>query len=209
MTKEDKLLFDEIEDHLLTDEKPSLYLKKILDEGKLSKYPFSMIGELSEVEQNPKYHPEGNVFIHTVMVVDEGALIRDKSKNKKEFMWALLLHDIGKKPTTKIRNGKLTSYNHDIEGKKMVIKFFEYFKQEKSFISEVSNLVRWHMQSLFVIKNLSFKNIEGMLHDVDRNEIVLVCRADRLGRGNMNADERNSVLNDINKFKTTILEYGK
>lgn len=55
-----------------------------------------MIGDLQDVEQNPKYHPEGNVFIHTMMVIDEGAINREKSNDKRAFMWSLLLHDVGK-----------------------------------------------------------------------------------------------------------------
>lgn len=206
MNNEENLLYKEIEHHLLNDEKPSIYIKQVLSEGKLDKYPFSVIGDLKEVEQNPKYHPEGNVFIHTMMVVDEGAQVRDKSKNKRAYMWSLLLHDIGKKPTTKMRKGKLTSYNHDTVGKRMAVEFLENFNEEESFIEEVTSLIRWHMQSLFVIKDSSFKNVSEMLKDVDKDEIVLVSRADRLGRGNMNKSERNEVLNDIKKFKNVLEE---
>ena len=141
-----------------------------------------MIKDLQDVEQNPKFHPEGNVFIHTMMVVDEGAKIREKSTNKRAFMWALLLHDIGKKPTTKIRKGRLTSYDHDIVGADMTKKFLTYFNEEENFINEVTALVRWHMQSLFVTKNLKFQNIGGMLEEVNINEIVLVSLSDRLGQ---------------------------
>ena len=118
-----KDLYYEIEKHLLNDDKPSVYLNKLLKEGVLDKYPFSMIKDLQDVEQNPKFHPEGNVFVHTIMVVDEGAKNRDKSNNKRAFMWSLLLHDIGKKPTTKIRKGRLTSYDHDIVGADMTRAF--------------------------------------------------------------------------------------
>ncbi len=70
MTENEKKIFLDIEDHLLNDRKPSLYLKELLNDGTFSKYPFSVIGDLKAVEQNPKYHPEGNVFNHTMMVVD-------------------------------------------------------------------------------------------------------------------------------------------
>ena len=161
----------------------------VLKEGALDKYPFSMIKDLQDVEQNPKFHPEGNVFIHTIMVVDEGAKNREKSNNKRAFMWSLLLHDIGKKPTTKVRKGRLTSYDHDIVGADMTKKFLTYFNEEESFIAEVTALVRWHMQSLFVTKNLKFQNISNMLEDVKINEIVLVSLSDRLGRGNLDSTE--------------------
>lgn len=199
-----KEIFSKIEEHLLNDDKPSIYLKEALNEGLFDNYPLSMILELNDVPQNPKFHPEGNVFIHTMMVVDEGAKNREKSKNKRVFMWALLLHDIGKKPTTKIRKGRLTSYDHDSVGADMTIEFLTYFNQDKNFMTRVSALVRWHMQSLFVTKNLKFQNINGMLGDVEVNEIALVSLSDRLGRGNLDYNEIKNTRIEIDKFKEKI-----
>ena len=200
----DKELFLEIEQHLINDSKPSIFLEETLNSKKLDNYPFSMIKELQEVDQNPKFHPEGNVFIHTMMVIDEGAKVRERSLNKRAFMWALLLHDIGKKPTTKIRKGKLTSYNHDIVGADMVRKFLSYFNEEESFIEEVRTLVRWHMQSLFVTKNLKYQNVDAMLEEVNINEIVLVSLSDRLGRGNLKSNEIRETEEQINIFKNKL-----
>ena len=205
----DKEIFLDIEKHLLNDDKPSIYLIELLKEGTLDKYPFSMIKDLQSVDQNPKFHPEGNVFIHTMMVVDEGAKNREKSNNKRAFMWSLLLHDIGKKPTTKVRKGRLTSYDHDIVGADMTKKFLTYFNEEESFIAEVTGLVRWHMQSLFVTKNLKFQNISNMLEEVKINEIVLVSLSDRLGRGNLDSTEINNTKIEINKFEEKISNFYK
>ena len=143
--------FLEIEKHLLNDEKPSIYLNEQVENGDFDEYPLSMIKDLLTVEQNPIYHPEGDVFIHAMMVVDEGATVRERSKDKKAFMWALLLHDLGKKPTTKLRKGKLTSYNHDTVGAKMAREFLEYFNQDEVFINKVISLVRWHHQALLMM----------------------------------------------------------
>lgn len=205
----DKEIFSSIEEHLLNDDKPSIFLKEALNDKLLDNYPFSMIKELQDVDQNPKYHPEGNVFIHTMMVIDEGAKNRVKSKSKRAFMWALLLHDIGKKPTTKFRKGKLTSYNHDIVGADMTIKFLEYFNEAEKFIDEVRGLVRWHMQSLFVTKDMRFKNIDDMLKDVDINEIFLVSLSDRLGRGNLNYKEIDDTRSEMKKFKDKISNFSR
>lgn len=205
----DKELFLEIEQHLLNDNKPSIYLEETLRSSRLDNYPFLMIKELEEVEQNPKFHPEGNVFIHTMMVIDEGAKVRERSLNKRAFMWALLLHDIGKKPTTKIRKGKLTSYNHDIVGADMAREFLSYFNEEKNFIQEVIALVRWHMQSLFVTKNLKYQNVDSMLEEVNIKDIVLVSLSDRLGRGNLKFDEIRETEKQISIFKEHIIKASK
>lgn len=205
----DKEIFLDIEQHLLNDNKPSNYLEEALKNHLLDNYPFSMIKDLQEVDQNPKYHPEGNVFIHTMMVVDEGAKHREKSRDKRVFMWSLLLHDIGKKPTTKLRKGRLTSYNHDIVGADMTVKFLEYFNQDEAFIEEVRGLVRWHMQSLFVTKDMKFQNIGDMLKDVNINEIILVSLSDRLGRGKLDYKEIEDTRVQIKKYKEKLSSFKK
>ncbi|AGX45407.1 HDIG domain-containing metalloprotein [Clostridium saccharobutylicum] len=206
---DDKDIFLNIEQHILNDEKPSDFFYRELDKGTLHTYPFSMIEELNDVPQNPKFHPEGNVFIHTMMVVDEGAKNRNRSKHKRAFMWALLLHDIGKKPTTKMRKGRMTSYNHDVVGERMAREFLEHFNEEQSFIDEVSALVRWHMQSLFVTKDMKFQNMESMLKEVDIDEIVLVALCDRLGRGRLSKGEIQETKDQVNYFEQKLRSFKK
>lgn len=209
MNDKDYEIFLQIENHLLHDKKPSIFLTKLANENVLDNYPFSIIGDLRYVKQNPKYHPEGNVFIHTMMVIDEGAANRDKSDDKRAFMWALLLHDVGKKPTTKMRKGRLTSYDHDKVGKGIAEKFLEYFNLDQNFIDKVTGLVRWHMQSLFVTKDSRFQNIGEMLEDVEIDEIVRVALADRLGRGNVDKQVREQTISDIHKFEEKLINYEK
>ncbi|WP_271812764.1 HDIG domain-containing metalloprotein [Clostridium beijerinckii] len=205
----EKEIFLNIEEHLISDDKPSIYLENALKNHDLDNYPFSMISDLRDVDQNPKFHPEGNVFIHTMMVIDQGALNRERSRDKRVFMWALLLHDIGKKPTTKLRKGRLTSYNHDSVGAEMAREFLTYFNMEENFIDEVRGLVRWHMQSLFVTKDMKFQNIGDMLRDVDINEIFLVSLSDRLGRGNLDHIEINKTKEEVRKFKEKITDFKR
>ncbi|ALB43863.1 MULTISPECIES: HDIG domain-containing metalloprotein [Clostridium] len=205
----EKEIFLNIEERLISDDKPSIYLENALKNHNLDNYPFSMISDLRDVDQNPKFHPEGNVFIHTMMVIDQGAVNRERSRDKRVFMWALLLHDIGKKPTTKLRKGRLTSYNHDSVGAEMAREFLTYFNMEENFIDEVRGLVRWHMQSLFVTKDMKFQNIGDMLRDVDINEIFLVSLSDRLGRGNLDHIEINKTKEEVRKFKEKITDFKR
>ncbi|GEP65714.1 phosphohydrolase [Clostridium beijerinckii] len=205
----EKEIFLNIEERLISDDKPSIYLENALKNHNLDNYPFSMISDLRDVDQNPKFHPEGNVFVHTMMVIDQGAVNRERSRDKRVFMWALLLHDIGKKPTTKLRKGRLTSYNHDSIGAEMAREFLTYFNMEENFIDEVRGLVRWHMQSLFVTKDMKFQNIGDMLRDVDINEIFLVSISDRLGRGNLDHIEINKTKEEVRKFKEKITDFKR
>ena len=112
-----KEIFSKINEILLQSLKPSEDLERLIVEGNLDKYPFDKIKKLKNIDQNPKYHPEGNVLNHVFMVVDKASQVKHKSEYPLAFMWAALLHDIGKLTTTKIRKGRITSYNHDNEQK--------------------------------------------------------------------------------------------
>ncbi|ABS34840.1 HD domain-containing protein [Clostridium botulinum] len=200
INKDIQKVFKDIDEHILKDEKPSNYINKLYEEGKLEEYPFDMLTILRRIDQSPKYHPEGSVWNHIMMVLDNGAKERDKSENERIFMWACLLHDIGKGTTTKIRKGRITSYNHDKEGERLSIKFLKCFTEDEEFIKEVSKLVRWHMQPLFVNKNLPFKDIESMVKEVSIKEIALISLCDRLGRGGMSEGKKEEEIKAIDLF---------
>ncbi|MFD3155492.1 HDIG domain-containing metalloprotein [Haloimpatiens sp. FM7330] len=183
---EKKELFKEFDNHLMKDKKPSTYFNEKYETGLFKNiYPFTLLGKLAETEQSAKYHPEGSVWNHTMLVVDKAAEVKTKSEEPKEFMWAALLHDIGKAPTTKIRRGRITSYDHDKVGEKLSIQFLRELTQDEVFIYKVSKLVRWHMQTLFVVKQLPFADISTMCKETNFNEVALLSLCDRVGRGKM------------------------
>lgn len=180
-----KETYDEIQCHILEDEMPSLFLNELMDKNMLMQYPLTMLSDLKKTDQNIKYHPEGSVWNHTMMVVDEAAGRRDKSSNPRVFMWSALLHDIGKAPTTRVRLGRITSYNHERIGRDMAEEFLDFFGEDRVFIHEVSALVRWHMEPLFILKGLPFSNIKKMLEETSLQEVALLSLCDRFGRGDM------------------------
>lgn len=175
-------LYSDIGRHLLEDDKPSEFLNEAYNNPLFREYPFTMLFELKKTEQSPIHHPEGNVWNHTLLVVDEAAKIKDKSKNRAALMWAAFLHDIGKPSTTKTRKGRLTAYDHDKVGAELSRKFLEVFTDDKKFVDEVSNLIRYHMQILFVVKDLPFADIEGLRLNTDIKELALLGLCNRLGR---------------------------
>lgn len=193
-------LFHEMDKHLMEDEAPSEYLDSLQKNGLLGSYPFTMLSSLERIEQSPKHHPEGNVWNHTLLVVDQAALRKDKSSNKRVFMWSALLHDLGKVPTTKVRKGKIIAYDHDRMGAVLAADFLRFFGEDQGFIKKVTAMVRWHMQILYVVKDLPFADIKGMLAEVDLGEIALLCYCDRLGRGDMDRDKAVKEEENLKKF---------
>ncbi|MEG1255855.1 HDIG domain-containing metalloprotein [Clostridium sp.] len=178
--------FEEFNKHLIEDSKPSIYFNNLVKTNSYpNEHPYDKILKLKEIEQNPKYHPEGDVWMHTMMVVDEAAKRRSQSKNPKGFMWAALLHDIGKLTTTRIRRGWITSYDHDKVGEKMAQEFLTYLNLDKDqeFYNYVLKLVRLHMQILFIIKNNEFADFNLVVKSGCIEDIGLLGICDRLGRG--------------------------
>ncbi|WP_426349638.1 HDIG domain-containing metalloprotein [Alloiococcus sp. CFN-8] len=199
-------IYKDINEVLLSSEKPSKELYVIL-ESINDLYPFTMIVDMASVPQEPKYHPEGDVLIHTMMVVDEAARRRGLSTDEEALMWSALLHDLGKKETTKRRKGRWTSYDHDKVGEEKVKNFF-YAISGGPELMELSNrvekLTRWHMQTLFITKKLPFADVDGMFSEVDIQELALLSLCDRLGRGGLNRQERLQVVEQINEFLTIV-----
>ena len=188
MLKQD-ILFTEIERHLLEDDAPSGYLNQLFRTPAFRQYPYDMLHRLKCTDQSPIHHPEGNVWNHTMLVVNEAARRKRISHDPRVFMWAALLHDIGKPSTTKVRKGKITSYNHDKEGAVLSEEFLRQCTTDTSFIQDVSALVRYHMHILYVINKLPFADINKMKQDTDIHETALLGLCDRLGRLNTNEKE--------------------
>ena len=190
---ENKEMFEAVEAHLMNDERPSAYLESVAGQADFGQYPFSLLHDLKHAEQSPIHHPEGNVWNHTLLVVDEAAKRKDKSKDAKAFMWAALLHDIGKPATTALRKGKITAYNHDKVGARLAREFLSSFSDDARFIDGVCSLILFHMQILYVVKGLPYADIKGMKSLGDIREIALLGLCDRLGRVGYDreAEERN------------------
>lgn len=89
---------------------------KLIEESFLSYY----IERMKETPQNPAWHAEGNVFLHTKMVVnclislDEYWVLPER--DRQALFLSALLHDIGKVVTTKEEDGVLRSHNHAVIG---------------------------------------------------------------------------------------------
>jgi len=175
-------LFNAVNEHLQSDEKPSEYLSEAYNDSRFREFPFSMLYALKSTEQSPIHHPEGNVWNHTLLVVDEAAKLRVKSKNPPVLMWAAFLHDIGKPSTTRVRKGKITAYDHDKVGAELSKEFLQVFSINERFINDVYQLVRYHMQILFVVRDMPFADIKGIKTDTDIKELALLGLCNRIGR---------------------------
>jgi tRNA nucleotidyltransferase (CCA-adding enzyme) len=110
-------VWGEMEKLLLRSRRPSLGLKWLRELRVLAQL-FPEIKALIEVPQDPEWHPEGDVFIHTQLVIDGARKLIDDLPYAKQVtvMLAALAHDFGKPVTTAFVDGRLRSRGHEEAG---------------------------------------------------------------------------------------------
>jgi tRNA nucleotidyltransferase (CCA-adding enzyme) len=110
-------VFGEIEKLLLKAPRPSLGLKLLRDWGLLPTVAPELL-PLADTPQDPQWHPEGDVWTHTLQVVDQAALlIADLDRPRAlAVMLGALCHDLGKPATTRHEDGRLRSRGHEEAG---------------------------------------------------------------------------------------------
>ena len=110
-------IWGELEKLLLRASRPSVGLEWLRKLGAIEQI-FPEIQSLIDVPQDPEWHPEGDVFVHTQLVIDRAReLIDDLSYPRKvTVMLAALAHDFGKPATTEFIDGRLRSRGHEEAG---------------------------------------------------------------------------------------------
>lgn len=196
-----KELFLKVDYILLHSNKPSIEIKKLIDNGDFDQKPFIKIKNLEDIEQNSLHHPEGNVLNHTLLVIDKASEYKEQSKDKRVFMWAAFLHDLGKLTTTRERKGKITSYGHDLQGEILARQLLHQVTDDEKFINDVCNLVKYHMQPLFYDKKLPYFREKEIINNSDYEEIGLLSFSDRLGRLSLCKEKIKQEEKRINNFK--------
>jgi len=110
-------VWGEIEKLLLRATKPSIGLALALELGVIDKL-FPELKALVGCEQEPEWHPEGDVWIHTLLVVDQARLrIDDLDRGRAAaIMLGAVCHDLGKPMTTIFKDGRIRSPGHEEAG---------------------------------------------------------------------------------------------
>lgn len=175
-------IFEELKKLLLLSARPSLGLTLLQQMGGLSF--FSPLDKLQNTPQDPLSHPEGSVWAHTMMCVDEMAKMRTgESKRDTILMLAALLHDIAKPFTTTVIEGVLNAPHHAEEGIKIAQIWLTRITDDKSLIEAVLPLIRYHGTPRKLYRNrASDSDILRLSTHVCINDLILISRADFFGR---------------------------
>lgn len=179
-------IYEEFKKLFLKSRKPSIAFELMKELGVLKYFP--ELNALINCIQDEVYHPEGDVWIHTMMTLDEMAKIINDNNIKDEYrilylFYGILCHDFGKPFCTKEINGKITSHKHEILGIKPTISFLSKLTNEKKLIEIVCSLVKNHLAPFqLYLAESSLKAIKRLSLKVNIEDLCLVCLADCLGR---------------------------
>jgi len=181
-------------------------LKKTMETGKLKqairlmgtigirKHILPEIDALKGVTQGDKYHQEGDVYKHTLKVLEN-------AKPGIENQMAALLHDIGKPDTQQILPDKTTFYEHQHAGAEIARAIMKRLKFDNSTSEKVVNLVKRHMDPLTKLKSpASEKTLRKYIREVGEETVGAIldlARADELGR----LPSKNDIPDLIEKIK--------
>ncbi|PXX31211.1 CCA tRNA nucleotidyltransferase [Arenibacter sp. ARW7G5Y1] len=182
-------VFAEWEKLLLKADKPSMGLLFMRDCGWLKHFP--ELNDLIGSPQNPIWHPEGDVWVHTCMVIDQAAKLRNQLPNndwRLAYMFGALLHDVGKPSTT---TPDLKAHGHDAAGVPIAENFMKRMTSNKSLIEKVITIVGLHMRPGQLFNSGAKEPAWKRLHNKCRLDVLgWQSKADSAGRTGRN------VLND-------------
>lgn len=181
-------IWGELEKLLLKSEKPSSGLQSFYDLG-VANQLFPELVALVGVPQEAEWHPEGNVDVHTLMVVDEARKLIDDLEYSKQVtvMLGALCHDFGKPATTKFFDGRWRSHAHDEAGVEPTISFLDklgiFTLDGYDVRKQIIEIVRYHL-----LPGMFYKSKPGdgafrrLARKVEIDLLYRVAKADSLGR---------------------------
>jgi tRNA nucleotidyltransferase (CCA-adding enzyme) len=182
-------VWGEIEKLLLHAGRPSIGLALALDLGVVA----ALLPELAPLvgcEQEPEWHPEGDVWVHTLMVVDEAtAQSRDLDKPQRTaVMLGAVCHDLGKPATTAFIDGRIRSLDHEQAGVEPTLRLLDRLNVHSvggyDVRGQVVGLVAHHLKPGMFHKagNVGDGAFRRLAQKVDLELLARLARADCRGR---------------------------
>ncbi len=156
----------EMKKALLKAPRPSVFFEVLRDTEGLD-FWFPELKALIGVEQNPLFHPEGDVWTHTMQVLDRAAKYRDSVSSPFAFMLSALVHDLGKAVTTTVKDGVIHAYCHESEGLPLVRELLGRITGERALKDYCLNMTELHMKP--VVKLRAGSSLKSFNHLFDES----------------------------------------
>ena len=182
-------IWGELEKLLLTAERPSIGFALVLDLGAIG----SLLTELTPLvgcQQEPEWHPEGDVWTHTLMVIDKARELNGDLDRPRliTLMLGAVCHDLGKPATTAVIDGRIRSPNHEEAGVAPTLSLLDRLNVHTidgfDVRAQVVGLVAHHLKPGMFRKAAQVGDgaFRRLAQKVDLELLARIARADCLGR---------------------------
>ena len=170
----------ELKKALMNSYHPSVFFQVLREMDQLLPW-FRELKELIGLEQDPIFHPEGDVWTHTMEVTDRGAELRKEAEEPYGFMLLCLTHDLGKITTTTFDKGRIHAYGHETEGIHIAETFLNRFVGSNAIKDYVLQMIPSHMKPNMVAYSRSKVKVTNKMFDgvPSPGDLVLFSMADR------------------------------
>ena len=182
-------IWGEIEKLLLAP-RPSIGLIIAMDLG-VVRALFPELQALSGCPQEPEWHPEGDVWVHTLQVVDQARTRIDDLDHPRQIaiMLGAVCHDLGKPATTAVIDGRIRSMDHEEQGVPPTHALLDRLNIHSldgyDVRQQVVGLVAQHLKpgSWFKVRDeVGDGAFRRLAHKVDLELLARVAKSDCLGR---------------------------
>jgi tRNA nucleotidyltransferase (CCA-adding enzyme) len=183
-------IWGEMEKLLMRARQPSIGLNWLRQLGAVHQL-FPELAALIDVPQEPEWHPEGDVWIHTLLTADRARELIDDLDYPRQVtvMLAALCHDLGKPATTAFVDGRIRSREHEEGGAEPAIRFLDRLNVHTldgyDVRAQVIALVRDHLKpgELYKKRNeVSDGAFRRLARKCELDLLYRVAKADSLGR---------------------------
>lgn len=170
----------------LKSRQPSRGIRWLADLGRIGEILLE-VAQLRGVEQDPIWHPEGDVFEHTMQALDAAAVQEYADTPEKLLvMYAALCHDLGKKVAMQREGDRIHNYGHEQASVPLARTLMHRITTNKSLIHDVCVLVQYHMQPGQLVKNnaslAAYKRLSRKIAPLSLRTLALLAYADNRGR---------------------------
>ena len=183
-------IWGEIEKLLLRARRPSIGFALALELGVIDQL-FPELKALVGCEQEPEWHPEGDVWVHTLQVIDQARQRIDDLDRADQLivMLGAVTHDFGKPATTAVLDGRIRSMNHEEEGVAPAAAFLDRLNihsiDGKDVRGQVLGLVAHHLKPGMLYKvreELTDGAFRRLSQKANLELLARVAKSDCLGR---------------------------
>jgi len=145
---------------------------ELMDEAGLLEIVLPEITAMKGVEQDSDFHPEGDVYVHTLACIEQL-----EAGCTATLALGLLLHDVAKPPCHVIRDGRHTFHGHTRDGSRMAESICRRLRMSNATIERVSFLVDQHLRHCSA-RDMKQSTLKRFLGQDGIEELLEVVRMD-------------------------------